>query len=628
MMISDFVDFINSQTDITQPIELRDTKVLIDGHHIQHELYFEASRQHRDDNYGTNYAHFADTITSFVRRLQICQVVPIIIYNGSIDPTKYDNAFNDRIKEIQNLVKDDYRCRRLQSPTLCNYVFTSVLRNLNIEIIQSCSQPWIQMASLADKLKCPLVSNKKCFYFMDNDIAVISKLPIKRRQLSFSTSRKLWFLKCKAYHSSSLQKRYKGFRKELLPLIGVLLERRLLDFNGIDGMRNEIFRNCNHKIDVLMEWITTKSFDKVLESVLKFISQNKKSINSCDLKKLMTCYQTNEFSGCSLESHLMDPQLKCNTLKVKTAEEDVDIILPDWFVYEYHKGVIRPALMNVIQMKTHVLYPQLEDFSQPSSFDCTLSLRKFLYGLLRTDTKIMSQIKVMTRKDLNRFDHLVSPQLKISELQELPVLANIRKLAIHKRRALLLSILRVTEGLINRIKVSLMVFDLCQDVSSIDSTTLIIILLIYWRIHNKESNWKTFIGSIILSIIYYLNEDLSNEECWTQLCIPPKSSQQFNVQFVHNFSQFQSCFHMFHFINTILENPIREGNPYFCLNGIFIYNTSKQLSNDDNYKAFVCQLFKNYPLMANIYNEIIQLVVFDINGNAVNDINQNYLISN
>jgi hypothetical protein len=167
MVISGIMSFVSNECDLRKEYELHDTKLIIDGHYLQWNLHRLSSAQQKDYIYSTDYTTHAETIRRFLRRLNICKIVPIIVYDGSINPEKYKTCFDDRIKEIKIIQRNGYNCK-FQSPTLANYVFASVMREFGVDIIETNSETLAQIVSLANQLKYLLMLDKIDFIVFDS----------------------------------------------------------------------------------------------------------------------------------------------------------------------------------------------------------------------------------------------------------------------------------------------------------------------------------------------------------------------------------------------------------------------------------------------------------------------------
>ena len=617
MTIKGFIDFIKSEKDLKQTIELNKTIVIIDGHLIQRRLNDASDRSQQDGRY-CDYTTYAETIKSFLRRLKICEIVPIIVFDGSINPSRYRRSVEDRIHEIHTIIKNGYNSKN-QSPTLRNYVFQSVVRQFGIQVIQTFSKTWAQVAALANKLMCPVFSQRKDFYFQNLEFGLLDDISLMTSRLHFNKEHKYWFLTTKVLRFDSLQKKFSGLRPEVMPLLAVVLENDAIDQNGYKRLSEEIGEwHKSDKIQIILNWIKGKNLETCLESISQYIKPNAFDEDKSDhtIRELLKEYKSSG-SDSVIREYLNGSDFEKEYLKM-LAKGDNEVVLPNWFVNEYQKGIIRPALMNIVKCKTHVVFPQIEDFSQNSSYDSTLKLRRVLYGLLRTERNDTVGVKVYDRTALNRRQELslkedfIAPLQYISDTQELPFLANIRLLDISERRKILLSVLETSESFINRCKVSLVLLDFFEEMSAIDSTTFLIVITRYLILQKRQNDWTPAISALVLSIMFFGRKKLRDDLKWNNLRKIP-IEEEFIPKCIQFFAQIQSCLHITNFINTILEIPLEEGKPYFCLNGIFLYNAIRNLSSDEEYESFLKYLFRNWSSMAEVFYDIKHLFEFDLN---------------
>ena len=618
MTIKGFIDFVKSNSEFNQLIELNKTIVVFDGHLLQRRLN-HFSPQSKEENKFSDYPSYAQTIRSFFRRLKVCQIVPIVVFDGSIDTNRYRRGMNERIVEIHQIIRNGYNLKT-QSPTLRNYVFTSVARSFGVEVIQTCSDTWTQVAALANKLMCPIYSMKKEFYFLNVQNGILDDDSILKSRLTYNSKKKYWFLSVRLLRLDFLVKKFSGLQMEVMPLLGVIFENNFIDHNGYKSLSEEIKEwHKSDRIEVILNWIKGKSLDICLESIARYL--NPSAVDELQkkggkLRELLTNVKSNG-NDSVIRKYLNESEIENENLKM-LAKGDTEVVLPNWFVSEYQKGIIRPALMNIVKYKTHILYPQIEDFSKPSSYEFTLKLRRFLYGILRTEIDNPSDIRVLDRTKFSDYQCVsmkevsVSPLLRISDSREVPYLGNVRHLELSERRKLFLSVMGVTEAFINRCKVSLLLLEFFEEIGDIDGTTFLIIITRYMIRDKPQFNWKPSIGALVLSIMFHSSQDLRSDLKWTNLS-KIAFEERFKPQFMQFDAQIQACLHISNFINTVLEMPFEEGKPYFCLNGIFLYNAIRNLSDAEEYEAFLRYLFRSQPSLEDIFNDIKQLIELDLN---------------
>ena len=578
---------------------------------LQRRLYQIASGQDKDYRYCTDYASYAECIKSFLRRLKICEVVPIVVFHGAINPKMYAASFDDRIREIGDIYRNDYERVKFQSPTLCNYVFNSVMREFKVDVIQTCSSTWPQVAMLANALQCPVYSFRNDFFFLELKFGLLFNDTLLRSRLQYDEMEKYWYLSAKVLYVNNLSATYTGFKPEVLPLLAAVWDRSL-KFQVSERVYNRLIEKTHQcgTMDDILHWIKGKSVEKALEEITEYLKSCEEGNEEVDVK-IKSLMKRFEATDSLLSQYLNESESDKDSLKM-LAKGDIEVVVPNWFAREYRKGIIRPAIMNIVKMKTHVLYPQIEDFEQPSSYECTLTLRLFLYGILRTETENSPDIKVLDRTGVKKLIEMVVAPTHLSECQPMHYLGNIRLLPITERRELFLSVMEVSESFINRCKVSLLMSEFFELISDLNGATFLIIILKYWIRHDKYMEWKSFASAMILSIMFYGRRELSIDPKWTGLHREDRKAL-YEPRVVHHFAQIQACLHMSNFINIVLGFPFDEGKPYFCLDGIFLYNATRILSDKRRGEALLKELFQDKSAMQEVYEEMFHLLAFDLN---------------
>lgn len=611
MTTKGFIDFVTSRSELRQSVQLNKTRVLFDGHMLQRCLYQLSSGRTKDYKYCTDYVSYADCIKSFLRRLKICDIVPIVVFHGAINPKKYVDSFEDRMREIGRIYRSHYDNVRFQSPTLCNYVFGAVMREFKVDLIQTCSSTWPQVAMLANALQCPVYSYRNDFFFLELKFGLLFNDSLLKSKLHFDQQSKSWYLSAQVLHLNHLSETYTGLKPEVLPLLAAVWDRSL-KFQISERVYNRLVEKTHQwgTMDDILHWIKGKSVDKALNEITEYLQSCEDGNEEVDVK-IKSLMKRFEASDSLLSQYFTDSESEKDSLKM-LAKGDIEVVVPNWFAREYRKAIIRPAMMNIVKMKLHVLYPQLEDFDQSSGYECTLTLRLFLYGILRTETANSPDIKVLDRIGTKKLVEMVTPPTHLSESRHMPYLGNVRLLSINERRELFLSVLEVTESFINRCKITLLMSEFFDRVSDLNGATFMLIILRYWIRQDKDLEWKPFVSAMILSIMYYSRQELSSDPKWSDLHREDLKSA-IDPRVVHHFAQIQACLHMSNFINIVLGFPFDEGKVYFCLNGIFLYNATRIQSDKRKGKELIEKLFQEREPMEELYEEMIQMVVFDLN---------------
>ena len=84
--LKSFID--NNKSDLLVNYHLNNTPLVIDGNNLQFSLYWKSSNETHDYIYGGDYSRYASIIRLFFASLFKCNVKPIVIFDGGIDPSQ------------------------------------------------------------------------------------------------------------------------------------------------------------------------------------------------------------------------------------------------------------------------------------------------------------------------------------------------------------------------------------------------------------------------------------------------------------------------------------------------------------------------------------------------------------
>lgn len=146
-----------------QDCKLKDTKLVIDGSNL---LYFLYNHFENKNIYGGNYNHFYTKCRAFFNTLLKCKILPIVVFDGADDP--------DNMKLETILKRLDARFSRVKKwktkeilPILSKPLLYQILDELKVPHIATVYEADKEIAVLASRYECPVVTNDSDFYVYD-----------------------------------------------------------------------------------------------------------------------------------------------------------------------------------------------------------------------------------------------------------------------------------------------------------------------------------------------------------------------------------------------------------------------------------------------------------------------------
>ena len=134
MGIPGLESYVNSESNLWEPIILRDTKLVIDGSCLCYHLY----KSHGFDfRCGGQYSEFHHAVDSFFTALRSKRVECFVIFDGADDPSdkKLETLQKRAIQNIQraNALAKSVGDRQFLLPLLTRVVFLQALRDRGIQ---------------------------------------------------------------------------------------------------------------------------------------------------------------------------------------------------------------------------------------------------------------------------------------------------------------------------------------------------------------------------------------------------------------------------------------------------------------------------------------------------------------
>ncbi|XP_031673661.1 protein asteroid homolog 1-like [Oncorhynchus kisutch] len=386
MGIQGLTSFIDHCGTIVKYDHFRNSKVVIDGSNIFHFLYFNPSvdQQHGGD--------FEDQVCKFFKALRDCGIEPYVIIDGGSDPT--DKKFETLRKRAEskidtaNMLSKGLRgasrgFKGLQGarliPTLARQVFKEVLSSLGVPFAQALSEADQEIASLAQRWKCPVLSNDNDFYIFDIQAGFLPMSHFKWQNASVQN-----YIPCKLYTTTSFCRHF-NINRQLLPVFAAIAGN---DYVNLDKMgfpfrwKDNSPMEPNRKPRVvffnkLLKWLASfQEKQEALDNVHLLIGHGENNMDAA-LQALSQGIETYQIQPGCLERFFNDGEAPDPGLL-----PDHLSVLPDWTLLPLTKGTLPPYMIYILQLRPVIQGIQVEDHSLPSGNITSRPIRQVFYGLL------------------------------------------------------------------------------------------------------------------------------------------------------------------------------------------------------------------------------------------------------
>lgn len=664
MGIHGLTTFIQENPDLLQDFQLHDTKVVIDGNNLYHQLFYH---YHVNHHYNGDYDQFALKTKQFFHLFKSCNISPIIVFDGGYDTD--DRKLQTTLERartrlhLAGFISHGDRGKVL--PILAYETFRHVLIELDIPHVTCDFEADSEIVVLANDLNCPVISMDSDFYIFEVQGGYIpfdsinhSVHRLKKDEVSDSeTKSSEKYIPVQIYFTQNLVKKFPDLKDSVLPLIATMLGndfisvKKLAEFYSKlkvpKAIKSDFFVPKAHtKMIGLLNWLEqTGSIEQAVEKVLNSVQMEKRKSLKVLMEKSIAAFSgTKVYSSFNIFKFISGIDSTSNFNNDFPALMDYEgVELPYSFCVAHRKGFIPVFMLNAILLHRIILLSQVEEMKTGSAYDSALKLRRIIYGILlkgRTAMDESPNVNPSRKTHVEEYDREIK-NIKKSFILPLTVLPGYGNLPSLHEISSNFSIEDKTSLLSAAVECdSLSESPLPPELKVVGGSVL------YWVKNasppiSKNSLKTLLVGILILNIKRFLQSD-SGKERMTENCVVEVINRSSNkqlelvqnslkkyfvkqehskknpvdVQIVHAFAQFQSCVMFSVYINQILSCPIQSPNPAHFFNGTFLYNFCKDLNSRANVDLFILEmLVKSSPLLE-LYNTFLSWVVDNVDADC------------
>ena len=474
MGIPGLTTFVDANPHLLTDHELRDTTVIVDGNNLYHFLYYYF---HVPVQYGGEYGTFDSCIEYFFRTLAACHITPYVVFDGGYDvedrklPTVLRRA-RDRCHMAGSLAAGG---RGKVLPILAHETFRCTLNRLRVRHYTCDSEADEEIAALANRFGCPVMSNDSDFYVYDltGGFIVLDYLDLKLRHLPSQSDDAVHYLAVQIYFIDTLLGQFINFERRELGLFATLqgtdvvekchfhsfLSSVKLPPPGRSKAGCKFATTTKREMLQLLLWLEeVGSYDAAVSAILQHTPSTQQTTVSSVLTSSVCSYthpSATEATCHAAEQHLLPsgsafddyksaevcrPRLRQCALKSRGGRE-----LPAWFLERIGSGDVSVTALNALVLRRLILLAQVEVRTLPSAYICALSIRSATYRLLLSvdfpvDAKRMAAVSEYDRVHKNMRSNQVAPSCDACQL---PKLVDVPMASDVTREGILLQVLGV-----------------------------------------------------------------------------------------------------------------------------------------------------------------------------------------
>ncbi|NXH19202.1 ASTE1 protein, partial [Bucco capensis] len=596
-------------------LRVRDTKLVIDGSSLYHCLCFASAADFRC---GGDYGPFATAVSEFFGSLRRCQVAPFVVLDGGRGPG------DRKLATLRERAADRLRAARGLSrggpgtlvPLLTRETFVQALRRLGVPFVQCFAEADREIAGLANRWNCPVLSLDSDFCVFDLSGGYCPLSHFQWRNVCTEDGPRGSYVPARRFSVERFCGHFGALKKSLLPLFAVMSGNDYLGPAALEVFFSRVRlprgggagRGPRHaRLRSLLGWLAQFAEPaQALDGVLEHLKAHQRD----EVRELL-CVSMEDYtpSDANLEEFFRGGRYECE------ASRSTDI--PRWMLDALAKGELAPFISNVLILRSTFLHAQVENMQRPSAHSTALPIRRVIYRLLlkaSQSTKAASPSKQSNEPPVVCEFVRLQETIKKTLIQaaSLPPgfyddcfpLEKLMEVPTSCRRMLLLETLGVKMSVLESIPSHLQ---------------LPAAVTCFW-IQSSEPQVKLHqLKALLLMVVSGELHRITNDPDPTALCAEKDSiayneflkwkekklqSEDFDLDAAHSFCQWQCCLQMGLYLNQLLCTPLSEPDLSRLYSGTLVHRLCQELKSTPSLE----NLFSLSQKMTQLYQVLLDTV--------------------
>ncbi|XP_038247904.1 protein asteroid homolog 1 isoform X4 [Dermochelys coriacea] len=256
MGIHGLMSYVGEHKQFFTDLQLRNTKIIIDGNNLFHRLYFESNL---DLQHGGDYDSFTDIVHKFFETLSVCKIYPYVVLDGGCDLS--DKKFVTLKERARDKIQVAYSISRGGGgsvlPLLTREVFKQVLTKLEVPFVQCFSEADRDIMSLANHWNCPVLTLDSDFCIFDLKAGYCPLNYFQWRNLCTCEGTLDCYIPARCFSLERLCSHFSHMNKALLPLFAVMNGNDYINLPALETFFSKVPRSVQLKL--LLETLGVKA---------------------------------------------------------------------------------------------------------------------------------------------------------------------------------------------------------------------------------------------------------------------------------------------------------------------------------------------------------------------------------
>ncbi|NWS57666.1 ASTE1 protein, partial [Chunga burmeisteri] len=615
MGIQGLTGFVEERGAFFTELRVRDTKLVIDGSSLYHQLCFASAVDFRR---GGDYGLFAAAVRDFFGSLRACRVAPFVVLDGGRGaddrklPTLRGRAA-ERLRAAHGLSRGDGGCL---VPLLTREAFVQALGRLGVPFVQCFAEADREIAGLANRWGCPVLSLDSDFCVFDLAGGYCPLSHFHWRGVCAGEGPQGRYVPALCFSVEKFCRHFSRLNKSLLPLFAVMNGNDYVDLAALEAFFGKVRlpRGCaagkagkHRRLQGLLTWLAQFAGPaEAVDNVLKHLKKHQRE----EIRELLFASMEDYApSDVNLEDFFQNGKYECEA--ARKAEQ------PQWVLDALAEGKLAPFISDALILRSTFLHVQVENMQRPSAHSTALPIRRVIYGLL---LKVSQNTEAAPSKQTNElpvvceFDRLQKTLKKtFVQAASLPTdfcddhfpLDKLTEVPLSCRQMLLLETLGVKMSFLESLPSHLQ---------------LPVAVTCYWLCRSEPKVKLHQLKALLLMIVSGELHRITNDPDPTVLCAEDDSiayneflkwkekklhNEDFDLDAAQGFCQWQCCLQMGLYLNQLLCTPLSEPDLSSRLySGTLVHRLYQELKSTPS----VENLFSLSPKMTQLYQVLLNTV--------------------
>uniref|UniRef100_A0A8C8VI03 Asteroid homolog 1 n=1 Tax=Pelusios castaneus TaxID=367368 RepID=A0A8C8VI03_9SAUR len=614
MGIHGLMSYVGEHNQFFIDLQLRNTKIIIDGNNFFHWLYFESNLNLQ---YGGDYDSFTDIVHKFFETLSVCHIYPYVVLDGGSDladkklVTLKERA-RDKIQRAHSIAGGG---RGHVLPLLTREVFKQVLTKLEVPFVQCFSEADRDIVSLANHWMCPVLTLDSDFCIFDLKAGFCPLSYFQWRNLCTCKGTQDCYIPARCFSLERLCNHFNHMNKALLPLFAVMNGNDYINLPALETffskVRLPVGGSCGRgrkhiRIQGLLNWLSHFATPpEAIDNVLKYLKKHERE----EIRELL-CSSMKEYeqSDVSLEDFFQKGTYECQVAK--------KLKLPQWVLEGLEKGNLSPFISDALILRRTFLHAQVENMQKPSAHTVAQPIRQVIYGLLLNASQVSEVTSPPVHSNkmpiVHEFDRsqktlkksfVSATRLPVKFCEDHLPLATLAEVPKSDRLTLLLETLRVKTSILQTIPSYLWVP---------------VAVTCYWTRYSEPKVKLHHLQALLLGMVFgelHRTRTSSDPEVfhvkadkmvydqflkWKE----KKVQKLLDLDTAHTFCQWQCCLQMGLHLNQLLSTPLPEPDLTRLYCGTLVHRLCQELKSTHTAE----NLLISSPEMSQLYCDLLQAV--------------------